>query len=156
MTTDEDDNTAHPIGPDGQPLLGLIDVRAKTLPIEPRREPRKREMPAALNYRPNGKLKIDPLDKAAQDARGRKAEDVRLDEPLPADAYDNQIVWCVIGRVDGGPWSHLIAAENMRSATFPSKRRAEATMLWFRRQAEADSNGCEYRVVPIMRGEKPI
>lgn len=144
MTAD-DTTTAPPVGMDGSPLLGLV-TRSETLPLEQRPERPKREMPNPMNKRPP-KPTIDPLDKAAQEVHGL---------PVSLEAYDNQIMWCVIARVDGGPWSHLLAAENIRAATFSSQRRAEATLWWFRRQAELDGNGCEYRIIPVMRGEKQI
>jgi hypothetical protein len=153
MTTDDDTPPAKPVGPHGEPLLGLETRHSQT----PKRgyRPSPRERPTEVKHRQQ-RHHVDPLDTAAQNALGTKPSKVRLDEPLPAEAYDNQIFWCIVGRIDGGPWSHLVAAENMRAATFPSRRRAEATVMWMKRQAEVDGNGCEYRIVPVMRGEKQI
>lgn len=131
-----------------------LEMRRQTVPQEERRRT-PREMPVHFEQRDH-KRKVDPLDKAAQERLGTRAEQIRLDEPLPAEILDNQIMWCVVARIDGGAWSHLLAAESIRSATFPSKRRAEATVLWFRRQSETDGTGVEYRVIPVMRGEKQI
>jgi hypothetical protein len=152
--TDDSTPPPKPLGPDGEPLVGLSDKHRRVTPDQ--RTPRpKREMPAEVKHRQRYHF-VDPLDKAAQNALGTKPSKVRLDEPLPAEAFDNQIFFCIVGRIDGGPWSHLVAAENMRAATFPSRRRAEATVSWLRRQAETDANGCEYRIIPVMRGEKQI
>jgi hypothetical protein len=146
-----DDTNTPGAGPNGT-LVGLVEQHGRVPPAERKARP-KREKPTTMNYRTPHE--VDPLDKAFQDRRGKRADEVQLDEPIPG-AYDNQILWAVVGRIDGGPWSHLLAAENIRAATFPSRRRAEATVEWFRRQAEVDANGCEYRVIPVMRGEKAI
>jgi len=61
---------------------------------------------------------------------------------------------CVIARVDAGLWSHHFAAESIRVATFQSRRRAEGIVSRLRQVAEKEGNGCEYRIIPIMRIEQ--
>jgi hypothetical protein len=98
----------------------------------------------------------DPLDIAAQGGRHAKFEKLVLDEPIPAAAVESQIVFAIVGRIDRGPWSYQFAGETLRSATFQSRRRAEGIMGWLRQVAAKDGNGCEYRIIPLMRTEQQV
>lgn len=151
---DDDHTPTQSLGPSGEPLLGL-QTRRETTPKDQKKKRPTREMPATMNYRP-GKYTVDPLDKAAQDARGDRAEDVRLDEPLPVEIVESQIMWLVVARMSGGPWSHALVGENARCASFASKRRAEAITTWLAKTAAEDGTEVEYRVVPILRQEQQI
>jgi hypothetical protein len=154
MTSDDETPPPKPLGPDGQPLLGLEEKHGR-VPADQRKARPKREMPATMIYRASKNM-VDPLDKAAQDARGTKAEDVRLDAPVAAAAVESQVMWLVVARVDGGPWSHQLVAENVRAASFASRRRAEGVVEWLRRMAQSEETGAEYRLLPMLRQEQPI
>jgi hypothetical protein len=154
MTDDEDTAPKPTIGPDGEPLLGLQE-RHRRVPVAQRKTRPKREMPATMSQRPQ-KHTVDPLDRAAQNALGTKAEDVRLDAPTASVAVEAQVMWLLIARVDGGPWTHQLVAENIRAASFASRRRAEGVVAWLRRTAQTEETGAEYRLVPMLRQEQQI
>lgn len=136
MTDDDGGEEFRSLGPEGLPVP--LDRKERYLRPSPKQR------------------RLDPLDVAAQQVHGRRTDKLVLDEPNPEVCYDNQIFWCIVGRIDGGPWSHLVAAQSMSASTYTSRRRAEATLVYLRRVASNDSNGCEYRVIPVMAGQRRI
>jgi hypothetical protein len=154
MTSDDSIPPPKPAGPDAEPFVGL-EEKHRRVPMHQRKARPTRQMPASIQHRPQ-KHTVDPLDKAVQNALGTRAEDVRLDPPGSAIAYDSQIMWLVVARVDGGPWSHQLVAENVRAASFASRRRAEGVVEWLRQTAQAEGTGAEYRLLPLLRAEQQI
>jgi hypothetical protein len=142
-----------PVGPDGEELIGLL-----TRPIKaPRKDKRATSIyPTPPLYEHKEQYVPDPLDVAAQGGPRTRAEDMTLEEPKASVMSENQIMYCIIARVDGGEWTHTLVSDGVRPTTWESERRAEGIMFWLRRKAETDSNGVEYRVIPLMRTSRVI
>lgn len=81
-----------------------------------------------------------------------------LTDPGPArpmEMTEQPVLYRVLARVDGGPWSTEFVATSPAAATFPTPKQAEGVITWFRAQ-RLEGVKVEYTLVPIVALKRDV
>lgn len=123
-------------------------------------------MPNAKNHEPHGirwhNSGKENLDGAVHHYDPRPFESLqdtvltgRSKPKRPLEVSEQPVLYRVLGRIGGGPWTTELVGTSPAAATFPTQKQAEGAISWFRAQRQEGST-VEYTIVPVLALRREI